>query len=114
MSKMEDIAAMLERRQYPRLDYRCPVIVRHQGKLIPGLMSNVSCGGMRIIADEDFIDNAPVEIIFDLNHIARDVSLRGDVVRIEDSFPKAIGVKFVDATSSGHKTIEQFLTTRIS
>ena len=105
---------MREKRRHKRLDLALPVILRCGGRLIPATMLNLSCGGARIRAEEtDFSENAPVELIFDLNNQTYDISMRGNIVHsAEDPTAQTgciAGVQFAGVISDSHKAVEDYL-----
>lgn len=108
---------MLEKRRYPRLDLALPVTLRHQGRLIPATLLNVSCGGMCLTSETGEIESQKsVEVIFDLDTTQRDLSLRGRITRVETSptSPTTLGVQFSNLFSESHKAIQTFLNKRFT
>lgn len=107
---------MNERRRHPRLKLDLPVTLRHRGRLIPATMLNLSCGGMRISAPRMDLDGgAPVEVIFDIDQGARDVSLSGRVTRVEASAGQTnMGVEFTSLFSMSHKAVEEYLRNHLN
>ncbi|MBN1283681.1 MAG: PilZ domain-containing protein [Proteobacteria bacterium] len=105
---------MEERRRHQRLGIELPVILRHRGRIIPATALNISCGGMYIRADQQCIsNNRPIEVIFDLSDKDRDVAMRGNITRVEESGTETgIGIRFTNLFSLSHKAIERFLKTR--
>lgn len=102
-----------ERREYPRLDVHLPVILRYLGRLIPATALNVSCGGMMLTADHGNVTtSAPVEVIFDLSEQERDVTLRGEIIRIAGEGDPKVGIKFTNLYAVGHKALERYLNRR--
>lgn len=102
--------AVGERREYPRINVDLPIVLRYRGRLIPATALNVSCGGMLLTTEvHDVTTNAPVEIIFDLSNMERDVTLRGEIVRIGASERSTVGVHFTNVYAIGHRTLERFL-----
>lgn len=102
---------MIEKRRTPRLSVNLPVILRHQGRLIPATALNISCGGMSIRAeDTEITSESPVEIIFDIGEI-KDISLRGQVTRIDSATQETVdlGLRFTNLFSIGHKTVEEYV-----
>lgn len=102
---------MLEKRRYGRLAVNLPVILRHGGRLIPATALNISSGGMYIQVDRSQISSSrPVEVIFDLDDADRDISMRGQVIRIEDiEDQKGIGVQFTNLFSLSHKAVNEYV-----
>ena len=106
---------VLERRRHPRADVNRPVIIRHMGRLIPGVMCNLSASGMRVMSEyQSFLHTAPVEIIFDLSPDEIDISLRGNIVRLEDGTPRGLGIQFTAPASFNNIALMQFLQTHTS
>lgn len=106
------ISNMKEKRRYERLTIDLPVILRHAGRLIPATAVNVSCGGMFIqTMHNDLLRDHTVEVIFDLGQDQRDLSMRGQITRVEEGGPEgsSIGVQFTNLFSLSHKAIEQYL-----
>ncbi len=100
----------MEKRRHPRVTVELPVTIRHKGKLIPATAVNVSCGGMFLETEgTDLTENSPVEITFDLNEEARDISLCGVISRVESEEKPRIGVQFGSVFSAGHKALREFL-----
>ncbi len=100
----------MEKRRHPRVALDLPVTVRHKGKLIPATAVNVSCGGMYLVTEgETLSENSSIEVTFDLNDEARDVSLCGVISRVESTDRPRIGVQFGNFFSSGHKALREFL-----
>ena len=103
---------MKEKRRHERLAIDLPVILRHAGRLIPATAVNVSCGGMFIqTMHHDLLRDHTVEVIFDLGQDQRDVSMRGQIMRVEPSGTEGsgIGIQFTNLFSLSHKAIEQYL-----
>lgn len=102
---------MLEKRRYRRLDVSLPVTLRHNGRLLPATMLNVSCGGMYLKAEAtDFSSDTPIEVIFDLGGEKRDLSMRGRITRVEAGGEDAnVGVQFTNLFSLSHKAIQEYL-----
>ena len=101
---------MDERRRSPRLNLALPVILRHRGRLIPATLINLSCGGMYLRSDgSDIASEEQVEIIFDLDQERRDLSLRGNIVRVEEGEKPGLGVQFSNVFSASHKALQHFL-----
>ena len=101
---------MPERRRYPRLEAKLPVTLRHQGRFIPATLLNISCGGVRIIADDSIFSlTTPVEMIFDLDESHRDVSLRGRITRATSGPMGDLGIQFSNLFSESHRAVEDFL-----
>lgn len=103
---------MREKRRFKRLDAKLPVTLRCDGRLIPATTLNISCGGVCLTIDEDelaWIDNANVELIIDLSQTEKDISLRGEVTRVEAEDKSKLGVKFTNLYTVGHQTLERFI-----
>ncbi len=101
---------MNERRKYPRLDVNLPVTMRYKGKLLPATVLNISCGGVCLATDSSaVIDEGSAEIILDLSETERDVSVRGEVVRVGKGKNIQVGVQFTNLYSVGHQAIEKYL-----
>ena len=102
---------MEERRRHKRLNISLPVILRHGGRIIPATALNISCGGMFIRAEQAGVTgDGPVEVIFDLTEGEKDVSMRGNITRTEDSSGHTnLGVQFTNLFSLAHKAIERYL-----
>lgn len=102
-----------EKREYPRLDIRLPVTLRYGGRLIPATALNVSCGGMLLATPGGEVTaNANVEVIFDLSEIERDVTLRGEIVRIGRGVEDRVGMRFTNLFALGHRTLSRHLRRR--
>ena len=92
-----------------------PVTLRHQGKLIPAVALNVSCGGMYVETETRELGlNSTVEVTFDLDSENRDVSLCGVISRVEDAPKPRIGIQFGSFFSAGHKTLREFLRKHVN
>jgi len=105
---------MLEKRRYQRLDVSLPVTLRYRGRLIPATMLNLSCGGACIRTTQSDLDiDSSIEIIFDLNSEAKDVSMRGAVVHSsipgQEPEDSTAGIRFSNLFSDGHKAIQEYL-----
>ena len=102
---------MLEKRRYRRLDVNLPVTLRHNGRLLPATMLNVSCGGMHLKAEAaDLTSDGAIEVIFDLGGEKRDLSMRGRITRVEAGAEEAnVGVEFTNLFSLSHKAIQEYL-----
>jgi hypothetical protein len=108
-------ANMMEKRKHKRLDVTLPVILRYGGRLIPATMLNLSCGGTRIRAEQTgFSENAPVELIFDLDNQTYDLSMRGNISHsAKDPTSQTscfAGIQFASTVSDSHKALEEYLT----
>jgi uncharacterized protein (TIGR02266 family) len=106
---------MQEKRRHNRIPLELPVILRHMGRIIPATALNVSSGGMYLRAEQaDISGNHPVEVIFDLDDGERDLSLRGQVTRIEeDTDGTGMGVQFTNLFSESHKALSEYLRRRL-
>lgn len=103
---------MREKRRFKRLNVELPVTLRHSGHLIPATTLNISCGGVCLDVESEELDLAgrkKVEVIIDLSAEERDVSLRGEITRIEDGEKSRIGIKFTNLYTVGHQTLEEFI-----
>ena len=103
---------MQEKRRYERLAVDLPVILRHGGRLIPATALNLSCGGMYLHADHhDIRPDLPVEVIFDLGDDQRDISMRGQILRVdrEGQEPAGLGIRFTNLFSLSHKAVEHYV-----
>lgn len=102
---------MQDKRRHPRFDVNLPVILRCKGAILPAVVLNISYGGMLIKVDaQDIFYEAPVEVIFDLDNEKRDISMRGQIKRvdkIEDA--SDIGIEFTNYFSTGHKVVREFI-----
>lgn len=102
-----------ERRTSLRIDVRLPVTLRYCGRLIPATALNISCGGMLLATTPgDVTTNAPVEVILDLSDAERDLTVRGEVIRISSPDTPQIGVQFTNFYALGYQTIERFVRGR--
>lgn len=102
-----------DQRHFPRLDIRLPVTLRYCGRLIPATTLNVSCGGMLLITEPgDITSNAPVEVIFDLPNNERDVTMRGEIVRIGGNVEPEVGIRFTNLYTLGYHALERFVKSR--
>ena len=102
---------MEEKRRHKRLNISLPVILRHEGRIIPATALNISCGGMFIRAEQAGLKGeGPVEVIFDLTEGEKDVSMRGNITHSEGSAGHTdLGVQFTNLFSLAHKAIERYL-----
>lgn len=101
---------MKEKRRHHRVSVDIPVILRHKGRLIPATAVNVSSSGMYIAVDHPEVSGSgSVEIIFDLTNECRDVSLRGQIVRMTTGEEKKIGVEFTNPYTVNHQALEKFI-----
>lgn len=102
---------MEERRRFCRLALDLPVTLRHDGRLIPATVLNISCGGMSLRAEAaDIADGGSVEVIFDLNEEKRDLSLLGRITRIsEQDEASEMGVQFTNLFSLSYKAVQEYL-----
>lgn len=108
--ELQEEATIVEKRQFPRLDVDLPVVLRHNGHLIPATALNISCGGMCLKTDNpEIVDNGNVEVIFDLATGEKDVSVRGKIVRLERDEETEMGIQFVNLYSAGHQALERFI-----
>ncbi len=100
-----------ERRRHGRLEVSLPVTMRYQGRLVPATAMNLSCGGALLDAASAVVcGDRPVELIFDLSAVERDVAIRGQVVRSESVTSKSrVGVRFINLFTSGHETIGRYI-----
>ncbi len=107
---------MDERRRHKRLNISLPVILRYRGRIIPATALNISCGGMFIRAEQpSHKGDGPVEVIFDLTEGEKDVSMRGNITRTEDSTGHTdLGVQFTNLFSMAHKAIERHLRNNLN
>lgn len=106
---------MQEKRRYPRLSLALPVTMRHQGRLIPATLLNISCGGVCLnAAGADVSSAAPVELIFDLDEHHRDVALRGRITRVEHGESCTVGIQFSNLFSESYRAVEAFLRTHLN
>ena len=106
---------MPEKRRYSRISINLPVILRHGGKLIPATLENISSGGMYLKTEKTRIStDRPVEIIFDLSNANRDVSMRGQVTRVEDADDKSgVGIQFTNLFSLSHKAVQKYVNEKL-
>lgn len=103
---------MPDKRRDGRISIELPVLLRHGGRIIPATVQNISSSGVYLRVDRSsIVRNRPVEIIFDLNDSARDVSMRGQVIRVEDADDhKGVGIQFTNLFSKSHKTVHEYVT----
>lgn len=103
---------MQDKRRYTRVEFCRDVVFRHQGRIIPAKIMDLSLGGMSIRADSsDVSSDMSLEVVFDLDDANRDISLFGRVrhlERTEDS--SKFGVQFSNIFSEGQKAIRSFLS----
>ncbi len=106
---------MSEKRRYSRISINLPVILRHGGKLIPATLENISSGGMYLKTGKSRIStDRPVEIIFDLNDANRDVSMRGQITRVEDAEDhNGVGIQFTNLFSMSHKLVQKYVNEKL-
>lgn len=108
---------MEDKRRFKRIEASLPVTLRCDGRLIPATTLNISSGGVCLNvenADVAFIDCSKVELIIDLSQEDRDVSLRGEVTRIEPKDKSRVGVKFTNLYTVGHQTLEKFINRHLN
>lgn len=108
---------MDEKRRFKRLDVDLPVTLRFAGRLIPATTLNISCGGACLNLESDNIDlsdNNNVEVIIDISQKDRDISIRGEITRIEDGERSRLGVKFTNLYTVGHQTLEEFINKNLN
>jgi len=108
---------MKEKRRFKRLDVELPVTLRCGGRLIPATTLNISCGGAFVSlesANVPVVNNPKIEVIIDLSKEDRDVSLRGEVTRIEDGKGSRVGIKFTNLYTVGHQTLEKFINRNLN
>ena len=99
-----------ERRDFPRLEVQLPVTLRYAGRLIPATTLNISCGGMLLTTEgSNVTTNAPVEVIFDLSATQRDLTLRGDIVRIAAEQVPQVGIRFTNFYAAGYQALERYI-----
>jgi Tfp pilus assembly protein PilZ len=74
-------------------------------------MLNLSCGGVFIRTEgRQVASDTPVELIFDLGEKAKDISMRGRVIRVESGKEGTdVGVEFTNLFSLSHKTVQEYL-----
>lgn len=106
----------MERRRYPRLAVDLPVTMRYKGRLIPATMLNVSCGGMHIRTEgENIAGCASIEVVFDLPDRKKDVSVLGQIIRMESQKKTTkLGVRFSNLYSMSHKTLQEFINKNLN
>lgn len=103
---------MQEKRRFRRLDVELPVTLRCGGRLVPATALNISCGGVCIDVESNELDltgKKKVEVIIDLAQGERDVSLRGEIIRVEGDQAPRLGIKFTNLYTVGHQTLEKFI-----
>lgn len=103
---------MNDKRLYPRIELELPVTLRHNGRLLPATMLNLSCGGMCIRTEGYHLTNStPVEVVFDLDEKTRDVSVRAQIMHIfdENAGESKAGLQFINIFSTSHKAIQEYL-----
>ncbi len=67
------------------------------------------------IEERDLCDDHPVEVIFDLGEDQRDISMRGQITRVEDAGSSAcVGIQFTNLFSLSHKTVQQYLNKNLN
>jgi len=106
-----------EKRRFKRLDVKFPVTLRFHGRLIPATALNISCGGVCLNVEDAEIalsGNKKVEVIMDLSRDEQDISIRGEVTRIEAGSDPRIGVKFTNLYTVGHQTLERFINKNLN
>lgn len=91
-----------------------PLTLRYRGRLIPATALNLSCGGMLLDTEALEVDpTAPVELIFDLSTVDRDIAVRGAVVRCETlDRTTRVGIQFTNLFTVGHDAITRYLRRR--
>ncbi|MBI5299244.1 MAG: PilZ domain-containing protein [Deltaproteobacteria bacterium] len=99
-----------EKRKHRRFEMELPVTLRTHGKLIPAATLDISLGGICLLTDlQHEIKNGPVEVVVDLNSDLRDISLKGKVLRSQNSIEKKVAIEF-NSPSSGLKSLKTFLS----
>ena len=99
-----------ERRKHPRFEMDLPVTLRAQGKLIPAATIDISLVGICLLTDlQHEIKDGAVEVVVDLNPHFRDVSLKGNVLRSQNSIERKVAIEF-NAPSSGLQSLKKFLS----
>lgn len=107
---------LVEKRRHRRRPLSMPATVRYQGRLIPAIALNVSSGGICVLTENpQIVANNPVEVCLDLDDKNRDVSLRGDIVRVYDNGENnskreySVGIRFTNLFSKGHDALQSYL-----
>ena len=106
-----------ERRRFKRLNVKLPVTLRYQGRLIPATALNISCGGICLFVKESKVTsshNKKVEVVMDLSQKERDVSIRGEVIRMETGNQSKISIKFTNLYTVGHQTLENYINRNLN
>jgi c-di-GMP-binding flagellar brake protein YcgR len=108
---------MRNKRRFKRVDANLPVTLRCDGRLIPATTLNISCGGVCLHINEAefaWLDSSDVELIIDLSQGQRDISLRGEVTRVDKDGKPTVGVKFTNLYTIGHQTLERFINKHLN
>ncbi len=108
---------MKDKRRFKRLNVELPVTLRCGGRLIPATTLNISCGGAFVSLDSENVpaaNNPKIEVIIDLSKEERDVSLRGEVTRVEGEKGSRVGIKFTNLYTVGHQTLEKFINRNLN
>ena len=108
---------MRDKRRFKRVDVELPVTLRCGGRLIPATALNISCGGVYLTtegADIGIKEKDSVEIVIDLSKEDHDVSLRGEVIRIESGEGGKVGVRFTNLYTVGHQTLESYININLN
>lgn len=108
---------MTEKRRFKRLDVELPVTLRFAGRLIPATALNVSCGGVCLNVEADELDlgnKKKVEVVIDLSKDEIDVSLRGEIIRVDTGEKPKLGIKFTNLYTVGHQTLERFINKNLN
>lgn len=105
--------SLIERRESPRVPVQLPVTLRHNGCLLPAQTVNISCGGMCLAASSaEIVIKGPIEIILDLTATERDITLRGEVLRVNGQDSSELAIQFVNRLAEGHSALQKFLKNR--
>lgn len=108
---------MDDKRRFKRLDVRLPVTLRYGGRLIPATTLNISSGGVCLDLENlevEDIENDKVELVIDLSSETKDVSIRGEVTRVEQADGRKLGIKFTNLFTVGHQTLEKFINKNLN
>ena len=111
----------LDRRKFPRVNYPCLVVIRHEGEEKEVLLThteNVGIGGVCVILKRNIKMFCPVELELDLLDLGNHIKCQGKVVwnvqrkSEEPTKPSFydIGIEFVNITSGEQTRLEDIVS----
>jgi hypothetical protein len=109
-----------EKRQFSRKTFSAPVVISRQDpkQMGIGTVQEISLGGIGVMLSHEFIqsmridfDNAQFEIVFNLPHDKRPVTLVCETKRVVDSKDCIhIGAAFINADFQSYKSLNTYLS----